>query len=393
MEINVIASSKLGYVAPKENLDKFAGLTAGICYLPATTDKLFSENEEKTFKRVNMIKESGHLSPFDHANITLELIDVPKIIAMILNDEQFYTASEKSARYKKMNCEGDEKEAYDKWLEIFKIEIAKQYQSTYPEYFTDKKIEKLAQENARYLTSVFTPTTMAYTVSYRQLNKIYAMINKEIEILADNQDPFAKRLAHGLIIFSSELEKLPYLDEKLQETKNRGLSIFDYSKKPIIKQYGEYYNLSYLGSFAQFAQAQRHRTLEYKIKFDGEHYGYYLPPILKQNKILSLMWQQDCEKLAQKFPQGTLVKIVEGGKVERLIEKAKERKCTLAQLEINNQTTATLQEVYQELQKIEHPLTEEIAQYAKNSSRCTFKDYTCKQPCHFKEGITGERII
>ena len=117
MEINVIASTKLGYVAPKENLDKFAGLTAGICYLPATTDKLFSENEEKTFKRVNMIKESGHLSPFDHANITLELIDVPKIIAMILNDAQFYTASEKSARYKKMNCEGDEKEGYDKWSE------------------------------------------------------------------------------------------------------------------------------------------------------------------------------------------------------------------------------------------------------------------------------------
>ena len=48
IKVNVIASTKIGYQAPKEELDRLGGLTAGICYLPDTTEKLFSEPKEKT---------------------------------------------------------------------------------------------------------------------------------------------------------------------------------------------------------------------------------------------------------------------------------------------------------------------------------------------------------
>ena len=58
-----------------------------------------SEPIEKTRKREGMIKASGHHSPFDHVNIMLELDQIPKIIAMYLNNEKMYTTSEKSARY------------------------------------------------------------------------------------------------------------------------------------------------------------------------------------------------------------------------------------------------------------------------------------------------------
>ena len=51
----------------------------------------------------------------------------------------------------------------------------------YPE-FDDKKVQKLAQENARYLISVFTPATiMEYTVSFEQLNFIISWFEDYIE--------------------------------------------------------------------------------------------------------------------------------------------------------------------------------------------------------------------
>ena len=93
------------------------------------------------------------------------------------------------------------------------------------------------------------------------------------------------------------------------------------------------------------------------------------------------------------FPQGLLLEVIESGTIDNLILKAKERKCAAAQLEIDNQTTSSIMEIYDELKKEKHPAAETLKPYAKKSSRCTFGDYTCTEPCGFKEGITGERII
>ena len=75
---------------------------------------------------------------------------------MILNNEKVYNTSEKSARYTKMQPSKEEKELYEKWIEIYKeicisAKISKNRRK--------KGSEKLAQENARYLISVFTPAT------------------------------------------------------------------------------------------------------------------------------------------------------------------------------------------------------------------------------------------
>lgn len=393
MDIKIAATTKLNYQATKEEFDKLGGLAAGVCYLPDTLEKLFGEDDEKTKRRVDLTKNGGHHSPYDHAYITLELIGIPKIIAMTINNENMYTTSEKSARYKVMkDVDENEKELYDKWMEIFKDEISKKYKESNPVYFNDKKITKLAQENARYLTSVFTPTTMLYTFSYRQLNVMYSLINKEIErIKLEENSPFYDKYSQSLQEFSNELAKLPYIDEKLFDRKGRSLSLIDHRKTPIIKQYGDVYQISYKASFAQLAQAQRHRTLDYKFRFCEEE--YYVPPIIKDNKTLALAWCNDCKSLANLFPQGLLLEVIESGTIDNLILKAKERKCAAAQLEIDNQTTSSIMEIYDELKKEKHPAAETLKPYAKKSSRCTFGDYTCTEPCGFKEGITGERII
>lgn len=404
MEIKVFAGTNLGHVPTKEEMDRIGGLTAGVCYLKDTIENLFHEDEERTKKREGMIKLNGHKSPFDHPSVNLEINDIPKIVAMILNDEQMYTTSEKSARYKKMTLFGEEKEVYEKWLQIFEEEIKKLQKDGNEVWLTDLKIKKLAQENARYLIPVFTPTNMVYTVSYRQLNVIYLKLKKEIEFLENKKDSFSTRLRKELIEFNNQLEKLGYIDDKLSfDDKNLVLKLFNRSKREIKEQFGESYTLFYHGSLAQLAEAQRHRTLDYtilmgkdndaidKIIENPKNENFYLPPILKGTKW-EIYWLADCKKMAEKVPQGMMIPIKERGTFENFILKMKERNCTQAQLEIDRQTTISKKKMFERLLNENPALAEELKPYL-NGSRCTFKDYSCQSPCNFKPGIKGDRII
>ena len=110
MKTKVIASTKVGYVLPKEEALDFSGKSAGICYLPDTLETLFAEPAEKTERRVNGNLQSGHHSVFGHATYNLSFEGIPKILAMILNNEKIYNTSEKSARYTKMEPSEEEKD-------------------------------------------------------------------------------------------------------------------------------------------------------------------------------------------------------------------------------------------------------------------------------------------
>lgn len=95
MKIKVIASTKVGYALPKEAAVDFSGKSAGICYVPDTVGALFSESSEKTLKRANGNIRSGYHSVFGHPTYSLCLEEIPKILAMILNNEKMYNTSEK----------------------------------------------------------------------------------------------------------------------------------------------------------------------------------------------------------------------------------------------------------------------------------------------------------
>ena len=139
MKIKVIASTKVGYVLPKEEAIDFSGKSAGICYLPDTVETLFAEAPEKTQRRANGNLESGHHSVFGHAHYNLIFEGIPKILAMILNNEKIYNTSEKSARYTKMEPSEEEKVLYEKWIEKYKKVIKEEY----PELKADKNYMSL----------------------------------------------------------------------------------------------------------------------------------------------------------------------------------------------------------------------------------------------------------
>lgn len=390
MKVVVHASTKEWYQASKDEFDTLSGHGAGMCYLPNTIDSLMNEPKEKTDRRIAGTKNSFHHSVCSHPYVTLTIEGLPKGLAMVLNNEKWYNTSEKSARYTKMVLKDDEQYLYDKWLNIYKTLIKKEYGDKYPQIFTDKKIEKLAQENARYLISVFTPTSMEYTVSYGQLNYIYQMLLNEYN---STSNAFMTALKPAIKELLAEIEKTGYLDDSIRngvEFKNRKLSLIGSMIKPE-KYFGDVYCTSYKGSLAQLAQAQRHRSIDYNITFDEEP-SFFVPPIIRSSSDLSHEWKNDCEKQLSVFPQGLMVNINEYGTLKWFVEKLKERKCTFAQLEIDNQCDLLVKEYAEELKRKNHPMAEELAKYTKGS-RCTFPDFKCNQPCGFKEGINGTRKI
>lgn len=140
---------------------------------------------------------------FGHPTYNLSLEGIPKILAMILNNEKMYNTSEKSARYTKMQPSKEEKELYEKWIEIYKDCISQKYPK-----IDEKRVQKLAQENARYLISVFTPATvMEYTVNFGQLNYIVHFFENYI----DDETKTSKFDIKLKEVFKEFLKELPDL--------------------------------------------------------------------------------------------------------------------------------------------------------------------------------------
>lgn len=381
MKIEVIASTKVGYVLPKEEAVDFSGKSAGICYMPDTLETLFSEPKEKTERRAIGNIKSGHHSVFGHPTYNLSFEGIPKILAMILNNEKIYNTSEKSARYTVMEPSPQEKELYEKWIEIYKKEIAKKY----PE-FDEKRIKKLAQENARYLISVFTPATvMEYTVNFGQLNYI---INWAKDYITDEPDNnFSIKLKKVLKEF---LETMPDLEVEGLDSRVKGRKFSLFAQRTNRKEeFGENYCTTYVASFAQVAQAQRHRTLAYEITL-LEKPEYYIPPIIKGTELEN-EWIKDISSLEEFVPQGMLVQVNERGTIENFVLKCAERLCGAAQLEIMEQTNIIMKK-YLEAVKEQPELYNYLLPYSKGA-RCTFPGWKCTSPCIFGGKKAMDRII
>ena len=127
MKMRVFASTKPGYVLPVENALLLAGYEAGICYMKDDFDAILAEPRTRTMNRVKGTVGSGHHSVSGHASYCLVLEGLPKIIAMLLNNEKDYNTSEKSARYTKMETTEEEQRIYDKWITIFQVLIKAKY--------------------------------------------------------------------------------------------------------------------------------------------------------------------------------------------------------------------------------------------------------------------------
>ena len=377
MQIKVLASTKEGYEMTKEEAINFSGKSAGICYMPDSLDTLFSEPSEKTEKRAKGTLASGHHSVFGHITYNLALEGIPKILAMVLNNEKMYNTSEKSARYTKMEPSEKEKRLYEKWIEIYQKVI----REAHPE-IDEKRNKKLAMENARYLISVFTPATvMEYTVNFGQLNYIAHWFEKFIKDAPDTV--FNVKLKKVFAEFNEQIDHL-LVPELNSDVKGRTISLF--AKRKRSEEFGENYCVNYQGTFAELAQAQRHRTLYYEISIPEEH-RYFVPPIIK-NTELEEEWLKDISSLDSEFPQGLMLDINERGTVENFIMKCQERLCGAAQLEIALQTKEILDRYMENTKDSKQEIYEYLLPYSKGA-RCTFPGFRCTLPCIWgaKHGI------
>ena len=171
---------------------KSVGVKAAVCFKEAVNNQPISpqdirdsESDAILINRAINTILSDHTTPSEHQTVSLELTGIPKILCMILNNEHQYTADERSLRYTEVEPNNYitelEVELYNKWIKIYENLITKQMWIFYIKYNKNEKmakkaIHKIAQENARYMVSVFMPTTITYTVPWIQLNKIIIYI-------------------------------------------------------------------------------------------------------------------------------------------------------------------------------------------------------------------------
>lgn len=371
MKIRCIASTQLGYQMTKEDALSLGGKAAGVCYMAGDITDILLEEEAKTKKRISLTLNSGHHSVYEHSTYNLYLEGIPKILAMILNNEREYVTSEKSARYTKMKVEGKEKELYEKWTEKLKKII----KFTYP-MMKDVEVNKKAMENARYFISVFTPATnMMYSVNLRQINYILHWCKDYIK--NEETNSFTFKVKEVLQEFVEQMQFL-YIPELATPENSRTLSLFD-KKKEHKEHWGETYCTTYLGSFAQLAQAHRHRTIGYTMAIP-EKTVFYVPDIVKAGEQTE-EWLADMESVKSNYPQGMCVRICETGTYDVFIRKCYERLCGQAQLEIMQQTASTLKNYIKGVENYDSEIYNELKKYDVGV-RCNW-GYKCTAPCIF----------
>jgi thymidylate synthase ThyX len=347
MEVKLIGSTK--NLSRKSSILKFGRNCGRICYSEKDFEDVQREvaNDELT---ASMVK-SGHHSVFEHVHLNFYFKGIPKALAMVFNNEEQYVTSEKSARYTQMrDISPDQKTLYDKWMGVMIPEIDLVYPKMSDGEKREGNIKKLAQENARYMTSVFTPTKMVHTLNIRQLNYLIHEFDKFIA-QHGTEDSFNGRLAEGMRDFVNQVE--PFRIAGLENQTDRHLSFF--GNRKVEEHFGDVYSTNYHLSFAGLAQAHRHRTLKYNI-FDGiqqgAKLGFFIPALIRGSELED-EWLEDLEGQAKyDFPQAQLVGVSERGCLEDFRSKLVLRLCGHAQYEIMENTSQTARKYAQSNPKV-----------------------------------------
>lgn len=363
----------------KEKALSLCGKMAAICYMGDDFDKILNEPDEKSITRALDCIKRGHHSVMDHFKLTFEFSKIPKIIAMFLNNEKDYVTSEKSFRYTKpTELPEPEQSLYFKWLDKLCVIIKEEYPEMYNKDAKDpeKDIKKLAQENARYFISIFTPiTTMGHTLSLRQLNYLIYMFKSYIE--NEPNSNFNIKMKPVMSEFISLFDEF-IIDGLIPEGKMRRLSLFgeeQYKETPDIFSY--VYQTSDLVSLACVAQNHRHRS-EHSFIYLLDDFKFYVPEILKDEN-LKAEWLSDAKLVQNNFPQGLLVNLIQTGNIDTLDLKARERVCKHAQIEVMKHTVKDIEKF------ISNSSYGNILKEKTNNktARCGFKGYKCTSPCRF----------
>lgn len=372
-----------------------SGKMAGICYMPDNYFDVGIQNEKSALAKAQFTANNGHHSVYDHSHITLELTDIPKIVVMILNSINVYATSEKSGRYTIMHPETDlELEMYNKWGKLIETMISETYQK-----LDEKTVKKLALENARYMISVFTPTSLSYTISYRTLCYIVDYLELLSKDLSNSAGSFNIKLKSYVDELKDKLSQ--YIPDRIVfNNKNeyfRFLPIqHGISKQIATENYGDTYTAIYKASFVEIAQCQRHRTLRVKMLFDGldDSKKYFYVPEIVEKCGYHDEWLDDIRSIAYCHPNGLMGTVIEQGLFEDFVLKCKERMCGRAQLEIMKQTEKLVRKFLENrdnLSEYNQSLLDTITPNGEPCAKCNFT--TCKEPCFWGGKSALGRLI
>jgi hypothetical protein len=280
-----------------------------------------------------------------------------------------------------------EGQLYTKWHKIFTEQIA----AVYPDMFTDKEIDKLANENARYMISVFCPTSMVYSLPFRNIFYVCDWTREMTNQLSQMSGKFNERLCEELKELRTALLQVVGGKENFHDNKNEyfrfmPVQALGYKDDDNKEYFGDVYTAKFTASFAQVAQEQRHRTLRVKINFSGDapdEYGFYVPELIRGSR-LEAEWLSDMKSIGEVYPQGTLVSVTEQGLFEDFILKSKERMCGRAQLEIMRITEQLFEKFIENkdnLSTANKMRLEAATCDDKPCARCGFKDFVCTDGC------------
>lgn len=438
-----------------EEFNEFSGRAAGFCYMNDNYAELCAQGDKRAISRAESTAKRGHTSVFDHAFVSLEL-NIPKALAMILNSSGVYNTSEKSGRYTKMEAETDrEVYLYEKWID----KLQKSILDTYPSYddmfikshlkkmtdapdswnyivsngaaivqnLTQKYVygtvdmnnkinemvgmiknrddspsRKLAMENARYMLSIFAPTTMMYTVSYRQVCNIIDYLDRLIEDCNSiSNNSYYRLLREPAYELNKGIKDIFNNNRIMHDTKNQRIRFLQdtYMKSNKEEVIGDSYTIRYNLSLVAIAQAERHRTLRYTISIPKDNNrDYFVPPIL--NKEDREEWLEDIRSIEYCVPQGTIVNVTEQGIFEDFALKCKERLCGRAQLEIMLNTKENINKFAANKDKLceyNIGLLNNMLKCENGNTqiktRCEFSDFRCTDGCQWGKANGLNRLI
>ena len=402
MTIKTIAQTKEITSVTAEELNKeqmiLGGKFGGTCYAKEGYQTIRRQPIEKALVRAENTAKRGHHSVFGHGMITME-INCSKIIAMLLKSIGVSNTSEKSARYTQMEPDTAlEKELYVKWHDIFVQRIGEEY----PLKFTEKEIDKLAYENARYLISVFSKTSMVYSLPFRNIFYVIDWTEKMIKNLETMEGTFNQRLCQELKelkeAFLGVVGNCSFHDNKNEMFRFmpvQAAGCYDDDNK---EYFGDVYTAKFTASFAQVAQEQRHRTTRVKINFSGkdaEEFGFYVPAILR-NTDWENEWLSDCKRVKDVYIQGMLVSVTEQGLFEDFALKCKERMCGRAQLEIMEHTNNLVLKFAKNKDNLSKKNRERLEDMLVNDvpcARCGYSDFVCEDGCKWGKSGAITRLI
>ncbi len=378
-------------------VETYSGKCAGICYMK---DKYFGTNvsdDEKAYNRFGKVSPTGHHSIADHSFVTILLEGIPKITAMILNSLGFYNTSEKSGRYTVMESQGYERNniLYGSWRGIFSNLI----KENYPD-LDDKLVEKLSLENARYMLSVFAPsTTMAYTTSIRMWSYIRTECERYIELFnnAVLDTPFNEQLLKCVKDLHELLCDMHLYSDAIVENKGREFNFLakqtSFNIWEADESFSDAYLIRYKESLGALAQEQRHRTIQYFMCFDGSGtIKYYVPKILRDTTY-EKEWISDLQSVGESFPIATLVDVVETGLITDFLYKCDERLCGRVQLETMDNVRINLMKFARSWHKSPF-FTQQIQKHFRDGKvimKCG--NIKCQEACHWGPIKAQERLI